>query len=129
MLIVKICKRGWRYSIRTDKWKIIGNRQNENHRTMTPYKIQTSNRQDENHIGNLKNIQGNHTLQMYFTLINLINSVLINNIVKTFRTLIPRWLLKCLTNSIPSSSFFFQNLTCPSQLAVTMKSNLARHTH
>lgn len=27
---------------------------------------------------------------------------------------LPKWLRKCLTNSTPSSSFFFQNFTCPS---------------
>lgn len=35
-----------------------------------------------------------------------------------------RWLRKCFTNSIPSSSFFFQNLTWPSWLAVMTKSDL-----
>ncbi len=37
---------------------------------------------------------------------------------------LPKWLRKCLTNSTPSSSFFFQNFTCPSWLAVMIKSVL-----
>lgn len=37
---------------------------------------------------------------------------------------LPKWALKCFTNSIPSSSFFFQNFTWPSALAVTRKSVL-----
>lgn len=40
---------------------------------------------------------------------------------------VPKWLRKCLTNSIPSSTFF-QNLTCPSWLAVITKSVLQIQT-